>query len=159
MVQLWQQTLNLIGEARFDEAFRKVLNESKFRPDIAEIRAAAGVTDESDSRAMADFLHVIAVIRKHTVNLKPTGDVIIKDRGDDGRLLEVPIRSPKVPFPGFSAHTEETLERMGWGDARKGLLVVAEHPAVASEHEAGGWMLKTAEQIETRWKQCWKGGK
>lgn len=155
MVQLWQQTLNEIGEARFDDAFRKVLNESKFRPDIAEIRAAAGYENRNNAEADAALLEVFAVIRVHTIDLKPTGGVIIRDRDIDGRLLASPERSPRIPFPGFPKTVEEALERMGWGDAKKGLEVVASHPAVSSQVEAGGWMLKTAEQIEKRWRECW----
>lgn len=158
MVQLWLQTLNIIGEARFDEAFRKVLNESKYRPDIAEIRAAAGIGDYDDEAAKAGLHEVFAVIRKRTVELKPLGGHIIRERDEDDRLLASPVRAPLDKFTGFPDPIHGTLERMGWGDWHKGVEVVGGHPAVSSEVEAGGWMLKTAEQIEKRWRECWKGG-
>ena len=158
---LYAELYDEIGHERFEAAYTHVLKTSKFRPDISELRVAAGATFQSDfeREAMAAFQVVIAEIRQRTVTLRPLGGNIIRDKDENGRYLENPIRAPLRKFEGFPKPIQEALERMGWGDWRKGVEVIGEHPAVAEQHEEGGWMLKTAEQIETRWKQCWKGGK
>ncbi len=136
LVHLWSDTVDEIGEEAFDKALRQVLQTSTFRPDIAEIRRAAGVNDgiidpvEHDAKAALKAL--IEAMRKHGPSLKPIIGRVVRDRDDDGRMLNVCdwVRAPTKPAPELDDVTEACLLSLGMGDRFAGLEVVARHPSL-----------------------------
>lgn len=157
MVRLWSATVEEIGGERFDEALQAVLKSSSFRPDIAEIRKAAGlnggIPDPVQERAMSELQVVLDAMRLHGRELKPKPGKIIREKDYDGLVLMRPERAPDTPAPEFHADTEEALKTVGVGSREAGLRMLATHPVLPwnSRPESDLKPVKTANDLERRW--------
>jgi hypothetical protein len=165
MTQLWQETLDEIGPEQFDAAFRQVLNESTWRPDIADIRKAAGVAtrEQRESREAKEALQaILEAMRFHGPKMNPKHGKLIREKDEDGRLLTVPeyeIINPPSPSPVVVA----TLKELGFGDVGAGLDVISRHPALnppprnqdgdGSEHS---FRNKLATDIDGQWFEAFR---
>jgi hypothetical protein len=158
LAKLWVQTLQEIGEERFDDALGKALNASSFRPDIAEIRRFAGLLPvyPVEAEAREQLIAVIAAMRIHGPLLKP----VPKLEGDDKAWIdsyylytsgEYELISPPV----FSDLVYATLADIGCADLEAGLRAVWGHPAldpVRTNHYGLDKYRDLARQkIENRW--------
>lgn len=148
LAALWLRTLAEIGEERFDAAYQHVLMNSTFRPDIAEIRKAAGLGP--DDEAMREFGAIIQAMRKHGAKLNPLSGAVMLDAGGapiwDGQKQR---REPGTPAPAFTDAAERAITLLGYGERAAGLVVLAEHPAISGE--AGPFAVKLRTDIERRW--------
>jgi hypothetical protein len=166
LVTLWQPTYDQIGEAAFYAAFCQVLVELPFRPDIAEIRKAAGVNrgvkSPIEREALGELRRLIEAMRVHGPKMKPKRGNLIRDRDEDGRLLTVPeyeMIQPPVPSPVVVA----TLKDLGYGDLMAGLDVISRHPALnppprnqdgdGSEHS---FRNKLGKDIDAQWSEAFR---
>lgn len=135
LLTLYSSTLEEVGPERFEDAFVRVLETSPFRPDISEIRKAAGVGP--DDEAMRQLGAIFAKMRDY----------------DDWRLLEKPRSRPGEPAPTFDARTEAAIALCGLGERRAGLAMLAEHPALATEPDP--YAGKVRNDVERRWCECY----
>lgn len=145
LLELYSELLDEIGADAFDAAFRQVLKTSPFRPDIMEIRRAAGVnrgnTDPVELEADAQLQVLIEGMRgPHGMELKPIlGKVMYgteKDpRDKDGMRDPTPDRHPSTPFP-FEKRTEAALVKLGRGKLAAGIDVIADHPTLSRKRDA-----------------------
>jgi hypothetical protein len=114
LLDLYSELLSEIGPERFVAAYKLVLGSSKFRPDISELRAAAGATLQFpiEQEAKDEFAKLIKLLRHH------------------GRKLTNRGNPPKDP-PGILADVVMgTIRDMGFGDIRAGLEAIWAHPAL-----------------------------
>lgn len=140
MALVWQKTVDEIGLERFDEAFRLVLLNSSFRPDIAEIRRFAGLPSfvPNEREAMDELTKVIIAMRHHGWKLMNRGT------------------PPKDP-PVFSDVVVGTIHDMGQCDLREGYKAVWRHPALDLTRQADEldelekYRMTAGEKIEKRW--------
>jgi len=137
MVGLWADTCLELGGQKFDEAFRHVLKTSTFRPDIAEIRKAAGLddTDPTEKAALLALQNLLKLIRDYGPKLRR-----------------------KSPYPELDARTESTLLALGSGMRDLGLELVATHPNVTTDAVEGNYRLRTINEIEKKWINAWRQG-
>jgi hypothetical protein len=114
LMDLYSCLLDEIGYERFEEAYSLVLNTSKFRPDISELRAAAGANLQFpiEAEAKREFLDLIKLQRHHGWKLTNRG---------------TPEKDPPLPLRRIIA---DVLDDMGYGDIKGGLRAVWEHPAL-----------------------------
>lgn len=134
-------------------AFTLALHECKFFPTPGELRELAGIpTAAQQERAAARraLQDVLEAIRKHGPELRPIPGAILTDKGEDGRLLDIPLRAPSTPAPSFMLPVNLALTRLGYGDRRQGVLFLASHPALGSTTEFPT-VARQAEEIEKRW--------
>lgn len=169
LVGLWLETLAEIGAERFDAAFKQVLRSSSFRPDIAEIRKAAGINrgieDPTEKQALSELRMILCTMRLHGPELKPIVGRIVQDRDERGCILQVPVRAPNVPAPQLEERTESAIVEVGMGSRGAGLEFLACHPAlpwnsVKLQQEDAiqrAFKVKNAGEIEKRWVQAWAG--
>jgi hypothetical protein len=159
MAKLWLQTLQEIGEERFDDALGKALNASTFRPDIAEIRRFAGLLPvyPVEVEAREQLITVIAAMRIHGPLLKP----VPKLEGDDKAWMDsyyfyrsgegYELISPPV-FPDL---VYATLADIGCADLEAGLSAIWGHPALdrvrTNHHGLDKYRDLAREKIEKRW--------
>lgn len=155
LLGLWLETLAEIGQERFDAAFKQVLLSSNFRPDIAEIRKAAGlnrgIVDPVEREAMRELRFLIAAMRIHGPELKALpGRVIFTDDGaKEGR---------ETPAPQLSERTENALQSLGMGSRNAGLSFLACHPALNPDDATERpFRARNAAGIEKRWIESWGG--
>lgn len=161
MTELWRGTLNEIGPARFDEALKHVIQASSFHPTIAEIRKAAGINrgiqDPVEQKAMSELRLILAIMRVHGVQMKPLVGRILNDGKDEqGRVLQVPLRTPETRPPTLEPRTEAAIVELGFGSRVAGLEMIAGHPAINKECDPQ-FRLKNAAEIEKRWIQAYAG--
>jgi hypothetical protein len=139
-INLWLETLEEIGEERFDAALRAVLKTSTFRPDISEIRKFAGVLTPypAEREAKDEFAKLIPLLRHHGRKLTNRG-------------------TPPIEPPVLSGIVAETICDMGYGSARAGLEAVWAHPALDLTRppeeldELEGFRAVAGEKIERKW--------
>lgn len=133
----------------FEGAFFAVVDRSKFRPDIAEIRDVLGLNDDPVERgAKVALENLLDAIKEHGVDMKPIMGEVIRERDNDGRILALPERAPSMPAPEWPKRVVSALIDFGYGDLRTAYGLLAEHPAVDPE---GGKLLLRAKQVEDRW--------
>jgi hypothetical protein len=156
---LWLKTLLEIGEEAFDQALHQVLENSTFRPDIAEIRRVAGVNrgliDPVAQEAHAELKRLIGLMRKHGPLLKAIPGRVTRDRDDDGRSLPVSdwVRADEVPAPILEPVTDATIAELGYGSRIAGLEVISRHPALnpATSAEDAPYRTRNAAELERLW--------
>jgi len=141
MAALWLKTLAEIGEDSFQTAFVRVIENSTFRPDIAEIRKAAGINP--DREALKELKFLIGAMRVHTPRLV----TIYAEKGNP--------QSAKVPPPPLGEKTEAALRELGMGSREEGLRVIAGHPAISKDVDEK-YRVKNAMEIEKRWVEAWR---
>lgn len=138
MINLWCKTLEEIGVARFDQALQLVMETTTFRPDIAEIRKAAGVNhgvvDPMEVAADAALICVIQSIRAYRKN-------------------------SGTPHAGFDAPTEGALRSVGLGNVGAGLDRVGDLPVLLPpEAHRGADTFETGqfERTMTNFRREWR---
>ncbi len=159
LVHLWSDTVDEVGEDAFDAALRQVLNKRPFRPDISEIRTAAGLdnalVDPAEQEAKAALRPVIAALRLHGPWLKPIHGKLLNDRDSDGRALHRAdwTWEPDTPPPTFDLVTEAALRGLGFGSRQPGLDVVSRHPALnaPADSDTGSFRQRLAKDVEASW--------
>lgn len=163
LMERYSELLDEIGPKRFEAAYDFVLDTSKFRPDISELRAAAGVTRQNpfDVEALAQFKRLIQVLRKHGRKLQMVlGEILNDGKDDEGLVLQVPKRAPSILPPELPTLVEATVLDMGYGSSQQvGLDAVWAHPAFDDIRDRdeldqmGSFRASAAEKIERRWIQ------
>lgn len=163
LLDLYGKTLGEVGRERFEKAFVQVLESSTFRPDIAEIRRAAGVNqgivDPVEVEALEALWQVFAALRKHGPRLMPVlGPVLNDGRGADGTILRVPERGPATESPVFTAAIRRAIVAMGYGDRQAGLDALRAHPAMVTVTDENTTMyhVKNAAWVERRWVSAYR---
>lgn len=159
LFRLWLGTLEEIGEEAFDKALELVMHTSTFRPDIAEIRKAAGVNrgivDPVEHEALSQLTIVFMALRKHGQKLQPIrGEILNDGRDNDGRIMALPRRAPWVSAPAFSEATETAISALGYGDRLAGLQALMAHPAMLCEAEGANtasYRVRNAQWVEKQW--------
>ena len=144
LVNLYCALLIEIGQERFEEAFQRVLNSSKFRPDISELREAAGAPMQNPYhvQALEDLKTLFIIMREHGKTIRPT-------RQKDGSTL--------TP-PRLNETTVLTCRELGFGDAYAGFEFVFNHPALdiaRGLNETAELPFRSAEKIEAKFVQTW----
>jgi hypothetical protein len=155
----------LIGDERFDAALLQVLESSTFRPDIAEIRRAAGVVtpEQRESReAKEAFQAILDAMRIHGPQLKRKRGKLIREKDDEGRVLTIP-EYEWIEGPTFSPVVEAAILDLGYGVRGAGLDVISRHPALnppprnqdgdGSEHS---FRNKLAKDIDNQWLEAFR---
>lgn len=141
LMDLYSCLLDEIGYDRFEQAYAFVLNTSKFRPDISELRAAAGASLEFPTQAEAktELFELIKLMRHH------------------GRKLTNRGTPPKDP-PGPRADvTMDTIRDMGVGSMNAGLEAIWAHPSLDLVRppdeldEMESFRAVAGEKIERKW--------
>lgn len=139
--------------------------ECKFFPTPSELRELAGIpTAAQQERAAARraLQEVLEAIRNHGPELRPIPGAILTDKGEDGRLLDIPLRAPSTLPPLFPEQTFRAVRSLGWGESRAGLQLLSTHPAVfamAGTVEYGAYgptLARQAEEIEKRWFEAYR---
>jgi hypothetical protein len=142
MALMWKKTVDEIGLERFDEAFMLCLQNSTFRPDIAEIRRFAGLPAgvPNEQEAMDEFKKIIIAMRHHGWKLTNRG-------------------KPEKDPPVFSDVVMGAIHDMGHSDLREGYKAIWRHPALdltrqgAELDELEKYRMTAGEKIEKRWVQ------
>lgn len=140
-INLWLETLEEIGEERFDAALKAVLKTSTFRPDIAEIRKFAGipVVYPVEREAKDELARLIPLLRHHGRKLTNRGN---------------PPKDPPLPLPHLLA---DVIADFGFGDIRAGLEAIWAHPALDLVRDAReldeleSFRAVAGEKIERKW--------
>lgn len=141
LLDLYSKLLAEIGPERFVAAYELVLNTSKFRPDISELRAAAGASLEFpiEAEAKSELFELIKLMRHHGRKLTNRGK---------------PEREPPGPRADV---TMETIRDMGIGSMAAGLEAIWAHPSldlVRPPDELGemeSFRAVAGEKIERKW--------
>jgi hypothetical protein len=141
LLDLYSKLLGEIGPERFVAAYEMVLNTSKFRPDISELRAAAGATLHLpvEQEAKDEFAKLIPLLRHHGRKLANWG--------------KPPIEPPKP----FADVVMGTIADFGFGDIRAGLEAIWAHPALDLVRDAReldeleSFRAVAGEKIERKW--------
>lgn len=149
------ELFNEIGPARFAAAYDLVFNSSKFRPDISELRAAAGVSLAIPDPAMDALGVVIAKMRIHGPKLREKPGPIVREKDDEGLVLVKPERGQTIPAPVFEDRIEQTLVRVGMGSREAGVAAIACHPSLPWVESEPQYRERDAQAIEKRWAQAW----
>lgn len=153
LLTLYSETLETVGKAQFQAAFLKVLRDSSFRPDIADIRRAAGL--HPNDAAMAALRTLIVDMRVHWMPkshkmqprlAKRVDGVLVRDSGGTEWL------APPDPTQAVVL----ALRELGFGDVNAGLEFVYGHPALdairpAEELDHLPFRSTAGEKIEKRW--------
>lgn len=138
MVQLWQGTVDEIGEDAFDRAFGQVLLTSPFRPDISDIRKAAGINrgivDPTEQDALRGLRTIVQAFRKHERKLKLN-----------------------PPYPTFDERTEAAIVDFGDGDRIAGIALLSCHPSLPWSECEPAYRLKATQDLERRWVAAYAG--
>jgi hypothetical protein len=139
LLTLYCELVEEVGAEVFDQAWLAVLKTSKFRPDIAEIRKAAGVNhgivDPMEVAADKALEYVLRSARVHGRQLRPVLGAIVRTTDAEGRVLQVPEREPSTPFEGFDKATAAALTVVGFGNEPSGFQRVCDLPAMMSMEE------------------------
>jgi hypothetical protein len=108
LMDLYSCLLDEIGYERFEEAYKIVLNASKFRPDISELRAVAGASLQFpiEAEAKQEFKKLIKLMRHH------------------GRKLANRGNPPADPPGIFAEVVMHTIADMGYGNIYAGLEAI-----------------------------------
>lgn len=141
LLDLYSKLLAEIGPERFVAAYELVLNTSKFRPDISELRAAAGASLEFpiESEAKSELFELIKLMRHHGRKLTNRGK---------------PEREPPGPRADVAM---ETIRDMGIGSMAAGLEAIWAHPSLDLVRppdelgEMGSFRAVAGEKIERKW--------
>lgn len=159
----YSEFLDEVGPERFIAAYRLVLDTSKFRPDISELRAAAGVTRQNpfEVEALAQLKKLLAVLRKHKRTLQPIKGELLNDGKDEqGLVLVVPLYKPSTLPPEMPQLVQSTILDMGYGSSQQvGLDAIWVHPALDDIRDRdeldqmGAFRASAAAKIELRWIQ------
>lgn len=98
LMDLYSCLLDEIGYERFEEAYKLVLNTSKFRPDISELCAAANATIcmPAEREAKDEFAKLIPLLRHHGRKLTNRGK---------------PEKEPPGPFAAIVMDTIADMSR------------------------------------------------
>ena len=144
LVNLYSHLLIEIGPDRFQQAYDLVLNSSKFRPDISELREAAGAPMQNPYhvQALEDLKTLFIIMREHGKTIRPT-------RQKDGSTL--------TP-PRLNETTVLACRELGFGDAYAGFEFVYNHPALdiaRGLNETAEMPYRSAEKIEAKFVQAW----
>lgn len=138
LVALWMETVMEIGPDKFDAAFRQVLKSSSFRPDISDIRKAAGINrgivDPVEQAALQSLRTIIEKFRIHERKLKCV-----------------------QPYPQFDERTEQALVDVGAGDRNAGIALLSTHPSLPWSECEPAYKLKTTQELERRWVSAYAG--
>lgn len=138
MAVLWLKTLAEIGESRFHLAFQDVVETSRFRPDIAEIRRAAGINrgivDPTEQDALRGLRTIVLAFRKHERKLKLN-----------------------PPYPTFDERTEAAIVDFGDGDRIAGIALLSCHPSLPWSECEPAYRLKATQDLERRWVAAYAG--
>lgn len=181
--RLWRKTLDEIGAERFEAAFLEVMEKSPYRPDIEEIRRAAGVNagiiDPVREEALAAMRRVIEAMRRHGPMLAPIkhgAEYSMEPCASCGNpplypswaRLEscqfcpmkrpAPTREADVPVPDLGAHTEAAILHLGYADRVAGLQAFAALPCFAQDEPDSSAFrnTKVMEGFEGRWCASWR---
>jgi hypothetical protein len=145
-------------------AFSRSHDEDTFWPTPGRLRGLSGRDapgDPVEREADGAFHALLAKMRTHGWELKPRLGSIIRDRGEDGRLLIEPEREPLI-HPGLPARTMQTLAVLGWGDRMQGLALLRDHPGVAKPAMTGEAaefrvnVLRNADDLRRRWVEAYR---
>jgi len=167
LLHLYSKAVDEVGKEAFEQAFLHVMETSPFRPDISEIRKAAGINrgiqDPTEKKALSELGFILGIMRLHGPEIKPIHGKLLKDRDEDGRIL--PRNkwefAPDTPTPRLDAQTEAALCQMGMGSREGGLELIACHPALPwnsskDDAEARKFKVRNAAEIEKRWIESWR---
>jgi hypothetical protein len=142
LLDLYCEVCEQVGPAAFLEAYSEVMRNSRYRPDIAEIRKAAGCSFEIVSPLETEARGKLQAI-------------IAKQRTNTWKLGARPVSEPGVPAPTFDDVTEAAILELGYGARLAGLEVISRHPALqpptSSELEADSYKGKQAADVEREW--------
>lgn len=162
VVEAYTAALEDLTPERCIEVFSRALEQSRFFPSPAELRAFAGLAEAVDSDALKALSEVLAAMRLWGPELKPKPGAIKRDRDDDGLVLVVPERGDEVPAPVFPDRTMFAIVAMGMGSREAGLEALACHPALPWNSQRGqdeaatrAFRSKNAAEIEKRWCVAW----
>lgn len=140
IAKMWLETLSEIGEERFDAALMHVLKTSSFRPDIVDIRKAAGMIDPLRKECKAKLRILLEGMRsRHGLKLRPIHGAPIYGTEEDPRdKYGERDREPErhmVPFP-FEKRTEEALVELGEGNLAAGIYYISKHPSLKQNQDS-----------------------
>lgn len=141
LMDLYSCLLDEVGYERFEAAYKLVLNTSKFRPDISELRAAANATMcmPAEREAKDEFTKLICLMRHH------------------GRKLTNRGTPPKEPPSVLADVVMGTIADFGFGSIRAGLEAIWAHPALdlvrepKELDELESFRAVAGEKIERKW--------
>lgn len=164
--RLWTRTFLELGQERFDAAMLRVLQDSTYRPDIAEIRRAAGIPTGSEAleaEAMQELRVIFDAMRFFGTKLKRKLGAVLNDgRDEHGRPIAIPNREPETPAPTFSARTEAALVDMGRGARQAGIDALSLHPAISLhdlKDDAVAFRNQLRLSIESQWLDSYRRAK
>jgi hypothetical protein len=146
LVNLYCGLLAEIGRERFEQAYQFVLGTSKFRPDLSELREAAGAPlyNPHHEAALADLRLVIDRLRIHGPK-RDKSWIDINDRSKGIRHAE--------PMPESA---QKALLEVGWGDLKAGLAWVWQLPCLDSVREGDEELpFRSQDKLEAKWVQAW----
>lgn len=162
LVESYSKLVDEIGVNNFETAYTHVWETSKFRPDIAEIRAAAGAIPASPAELSPDsaanvLASILAAMREQGWRLQGIlGPVLNDGRDENGQILAKPKRAPCTPPATFSPQTERAILLLGFGDRKSGLGMLACHPTITGfTEEERSFQLRDARDIEQRWAEVY----
>lgn len=138
LLDLYCETLEEIGKERFESAWRQVLLTSPFRPDISDIRKAAGINrgivDPTEQEALRGLRTIVQAFRKHERKLKLN-----------------------PPYPTFDERTEAAIVDFGDGDRIAGIALLSCHPSLPWSECEPAYRLKATQDLERRWVAAYAG--
>jgi hypothetical protein len=137
--KLYTAVLSGLTKEEIVLAFCRASEECKsFFPSPATLREFSGRVVDGDPiarEAKAELLKLIEGMRgPHGPMLRPLLGPVLYGTEDDpkdetGSRTHAPIRGKSTPFP-IARRTQAALVRLGWGDIKAGIALVADHPAV-----------------------------
>ena len=141
-------------------ALARAAESLSFFPSPGEVRALCGRTDEQEG--MQALRTVLGLIRKHGHRLRAVPGPVVRDKDDDGRVLQVPERGPSTPCPRLAVRAEQAAAIVGAGSFWAGIDILSQHPAAtavvvsATSSAAEPTARREAEAIEKRWASAWR---
>ena len=153
LLTLYTEALEQVGKAEFQAAFLEVMRCNPFRPDISEIRKAAGINrgipDPLRDQAMKELRKLIAIMRVHW-SQQSQKLVTVWGKDEQGNRTE-----EKAAPPALSEKSEAALRELGMGSRESGLLLIAGHPALSKDVDER-YRVRNANEVERKWCEVWR---
>lgn len=129
------------SSAQCIQAFSRALETCRFFPSPAELRDFASLPKPQElikREAMSALRFVVEAVRLHGVEMHAAPGPILNDGRDaQGLVMPVPDRGPDVPAPVLMPILSHTLQILGMGSKRDGLIRIHRMLECMGEEAAG----------------------
>lgn len=151
---LYLEVLSDLSPEELQRALSRALQEEKFWPPPARLRALAGhstVEERTETLAQHTLEWLMTRIRLHgTAGHPGGGEYRTEESGEGFARVRVCVREPR-PAPPLTPIMQQALDYLG-GDLA-GMQLIAQHPALHGWEDGSLW---AAKEIEQRWREAYR---